>query len=356
MRKVISGRYLWLPDCGGTGTKRRPYVRNICFLLLFFLSAGSVSAMDAPGMTAISVADAKGGRDLALSLWYPASGGSAQVVGGNAVFLGPKAAPGAVADAGPFPLVLLSHGGVRSSPDSGAWLGSALARSGHIVVEVNAPRPKSARAGAEEIWRRPQDLARALEAVLGDSNWAPRIDRTRISAVGFALGGTAALMASGRRIDPEAFQRSCTDTTGPDCAWYAAGGVALETLDRAPLDRAYRIPGLSAVVAIAPEYRDVFSSEDATIAVPALVIALGATGAARDGLASPVGRGGDVRLVTLPEAGPFDAFPLCTPKGAKILSHEGGDPALCATSAQARGAVHAAIADRIRAFLAQEAK
>ncbi|WP_425089532.1 alpha/beta hydrolase family protein [Stappia sp.] len=331
-------------------------MRPLVLILLFFLSAGPVRAMDAPGMAVLPVADAKGGRDLALSLWYPAHGGSAQVVGGNAVFLGQKAAPGAAAGEGPFPLVLLSHGGVRSSPDSGAWLAAALAGSGHIVVEVNAPRPTSARAGADEIWRRPQDLARALAAVLGDPQWARRIDRSRISAVGFALGGTAALVASGRRIDPDAFRRSCTDMTGPDCGWYAAGGIALETLDRAPLERAYRIPGLSAVVAIAPEYPDVVANEGEASTVPSLVIALGANGEAEARLAPLAGHDGTARLVTLAKAGPFDAFPLCAPAGAKILSEDGGDPALCGTAPQARGDIHAEIADRIRAFLAQTVK
>lgn len=331
-------------------------MRHVFLLLLFFLSAGSVRAMDAPGMAVMPVADQKGGRDLALSLWYPASGGSPQIVGGNAVFLGPTAVPGAAADAGPFPLVLLSHGGLRSSPDSGAWLAAGLARSGHVVVEVNAPRVKSARAGAEEIWRRPQDLARALDAVLGDPHWASRIDRTRISAVGFALGGTAALAVAGRQLDADAFQQSCTDMSGPDCGWYATGGVALETLGRAPLERSYRLPEVSAVVAIAPEYPDVVSSEGEATPVSSLVIALGANGEAEARLAPLAGRDGASRLVTLAGAGPFDAFPPCTPAGAEILSQDGGDPALCATSAQARAGIHAEIADRIRAFLAQAAK
>ena len=331
-------------------------MRHLVLLLLFFLSVGPVRAMDAPGMAVLPVADAKGGRDLALSLWYPARGGSAQVVGGNAVFLGQKAAPDAAAGEGPFPLVLLSHGGVRSSPDSGAWLAAALAGSGHIVAEVNAPRPAGPRAGADEIWRRPQDLARALAAVLGDPQWAGRIDRTRISAVGFALGGTAALAVGGWQFDADAVRRACADGAGPDCAWFAAGGVALETLDPAPLERSYRLPEVSAVVAIAPEYADAVLREGEGSPVPLLTIALGATGEGEVHLAPLVGDDGTNRLVTFSEAGPFDAFPACTPAGAKILSEDGGDPALCGTSAQARGDIHAAIIERIRAFLAQAAK
>ncbi|SDU36080.1 hypothetical protein [Stappia sp. ES.058] len=331
-------------------------MRYLCLLLLVFLPFGSVNAMDAPGMAVIPVADPQGARDLSLTLWYPAHRGSPRAVTGNAVFLGPHAVPGAEPDPGPFPLVLLSHGGIRSSPDSGAWLGAMLAVAGHVVVEVNAPWPKSARAGADEIWRRPEDMKRAMEAVLGDPRWAGRIDRARISAVGFALGGTAALALSGHRFDPDAVMRSCSDTSGPECAWYAAGGVALETLARAPLARSYQFPGLFAAVAIAPEYSDVLSRYGATRAAPSLVIALGETDEGRDASARLAGNGGNVRLVTLAKADPFDAFPLCTPAGPEILLQEGGDPALCGRSAQVRRTVHAALVERILSFLANPGK
>jgi predicted dienelactone hydrolase len=336
--------------------KRLRRVQYLCLLLFVFLSAGSASAANAPGMATMSVAQTEGARELSLTVWYPARGGTAESLAGNAVFLGPEGVPGGEAAAGPFPLVLLSHGGLRSSPDSGAWLAAGLARSGHVVVEVNAPRVKSPRAGAEEIWRRPQDLARALAAVLGDPEWAPRIDRTRISAVGFALGGTAALAVGGWQFDVNAVRRACAEGAGPDCAWFAAGGVALETLDPAPLERSYRLPEVSAVVAIAPEYAEAVSSAGEGSPVPSLTIALGATGVEEARLAPLVGDDGTNRLVALAEAGPFDAFPLCTPAGARILSQDGGDPALCGTSAQARGDSHNAMIELIGAYLEKAAK
>ncbi|WP_349358289.1 hypothetical protein [Stappia sp.] len=331
-------------------------MRPFFLIILFLLSGGAVGATNVPGMVALSVAGSSDARGLSLTVWYPARGGAVQNLAGNAVFLGPQAVPGGAVAAGPFPLVLLSHGGVRSRPDSGAWLAAGLARSGHVVVEVNAPRVKSPRAGAEEIWRRPEHLARALAAVLGDPEWAPRIDRTRISAVGFALGGTAALAVGGWRFDADAVRRSCADGAGPDCGWLAAGGILLESLDRAPLERSYRLPEISAVVAIAPEYAEAVLDAGEDNPVPSLVIALGATGEGEAHFAQPVGDDDTARLVTLAEAGPLDAFPLCTPAGAKILSEDGGDPALCGTSAQTRGDSHNAMIERIGAFLAQVEK
>ncbi|WP_419408576.1 hypothetical protein [Primorskyibacter sp. 2E107] len=57
-------------------------------------------------------------------------------------------------------------------------------------------------------------------------------------------------------------------------------------------------------------------------------------------------------LVELGGAGPgFDAFGVCTEAGPTILSEDGGDPALCGASAEARIAAHRTIAQRIIAFL-----
>ncbi|MGL4557997.1 MAG: alpha/beta hydrolase family protein, partial [Afipia sp.] len=113
---------------------------------------------------------------------------------------------------GQFPLILVSHGGLRSAEDSGAWLSSALARSGRIVVEVNGPRPGTGAEAVNEIWRRAHQLSRALDAILSDPEWADHIDPDDVSVVGFALGGTAALEVAGAEISvPAAARRSGCD-------------------------------------------------------------------------------------------------------------------------------------------------
>lgn len=59
--------------------------------------------------------------------------------------------------------------------------------------------------------------------MLADRVWNGRIDPNRISVVGFALGGTAALSVAGAKLDAERYVQSCTadgSTEGPDCGWY----------------------------------------------------------------------------------------------------------------------------------------
>ena len=70
------------------------------------------------------------------------------------------------------------------------WLSSRLAARGAIVLAVNHPGTTSGDSSPRRTTRlapRAADLGAALEAVLGDPQFAPHIDRERISAVGFSL-------------------------------------------------------------------------------------------------------------------------------------------------------------------------
>ena len=75
-------------------------------------------------------------RALHVTLWYPAQPTATTTIGGNAVFVGFEAAPGAAPDAGKHRLVLLSHG-------YGGWdthmsqLGEVLASHGYVVAAID---------------------------------------------------------------------------------------------------------------------------------------------------------------------------------------------------------------------------
>lgn len=284
---------------------------------------------------------------LSLSVWYPAEdGGSLENVGGNAVFAGQPTYRDATMAPGPYPLVLLSHGGLRSVADSGAWLSGRLAEEGFVVVEVNGPRPDGAVGAVDEIWRRPQDVSLALDRILQDLTLSAVIDATRIAVVGHALGGTAALALIGGRLDADAFASACAaEADGPDCAWYAAQDVSLADVDREMLEHGHRDTRISAAIAIDPEYAGVFLAPSLT------------------------DHGADIRVIWLsapdrPEfvdtglpqavienATVYDAFGLCTPKGKYILAEDGGDVSLCDADAAERAHIHDEIAERLGAAL-----
>lgn len=314
-------------------------------LVLTLVCATPVLADSSVGVASLDAGDRS--RPVSLTFWYPAEGGTPENVGGNAVFLGTPAGRDAPMRTGRFPLALVSHGGLRSAPDSGAWLGAALAQAGFVAVEVNGPPPRTGQEAVNEIWRRPQDVSRALDAVLVDPAWSVHVEPTRISVVGFALGGTAALALAGGGFEAQSYGQSCdAGATGPDCAWFAAQDVALDAVEPAQLAALRRDPRIGAAVAIEPEYLDVFGSGLPELAVPTLRLVLAGEGGAQEASES-VG----LAQAVVPDASAFDAFPVCTPAGAAILAEEGGDPALCGASAQARRAAQAAISGRVVSFL-----
>ena len=323
-----------------------------CFLALALAWASPCLAQETLGVTTLHAFSGDQSRPLSLSVWYPAKGGTPVTVGGNAVFTGVTAGRDAPLPGGLLPLVLVSHGGLRSAADSGAWLSAALARSGAIAVEVNGPRPRVAAKAVNEIWRRPEDVHHALDALLGNPRWSAHIDRTRIAVVGFALGGTAALALAGGDFDPRAFAQSCDGPGGgPDCAWYAAQRVSLDTVDRAQLATPRRDPRITAAIAIDPEYMGVFAPGSlAAIADPVLLVTLG-----KDGVSGAAIANDGLQRASIAEATRFDAFPVCTPGGAAILAKGGGEAGLCGAPAADRTRAHAAIVARVVGFLSGRA-
>lgn len=289
-------------------------------------------------------------RPLSLSIWYPSDEQASGTIGGNPVFEGASAAPDAPFPEGAFPLVVVSHGGLRSATDSGAWLSASIARAGYVVVEVNAPRPDNADIALNEIWRRPQDIRRTIDLMLTDETWGPRIDGSKVSVAGFALGATAALSVAGVDMDAARYMRSCaadSTTKGPDCGWYTAQGVDLSETNPESLAGLARDPRVTSVIAINPEYLAALSGFPADVSMLWI------------GLGNPDYASGDnqiTKATIIPEASIFDAFATCTATGPSILIEEDGDASLCGVSPEMRQTIHQEISEATISFLNGDAE
>lgn len=307
-----------------------------CLAILSFYLVWTCYAV-ADGTVGVRTLMIEGERPLSLTLWYPAEGGTAQTVGGNAVFEGVQGVFDAPLPDALLPVVLVSHGGLRSATDSGAWLSSALARTGYLAIEVNAPRPANATQAINEVWQRPRDIVRALDAISAAPIWRDVADMTAVSAVGFALGGTAVLSIAGGTLSLEQVMTSCTGPTkGPDCAWFAAQGVGLDSMDVDALAGLRGDQRIKTVIALSPEYLSAFGHPVPSMSAVAHVLTFGQ-------------KDGPFAALT-----PFDAFGVCTPKGPAILAEDGGPPALCGASAQGRSAAHDVVLQRIHPLLSDK--
>lgn len=164
---------------------------------------------------------------LAMTLWYPAdtediakidySYGINMFGPGGSLALSSYhglATPAASFDvtAGPYPLVILSHG-FAITRSSYAWLAEHLASNGMVVV---APQHyESLDPGG--LWRstveRPSDVLSVLSwvdsRVDGDSEFHQLIDNQSIAIVGHSYGGYTALAGAGARLDTATFEQTC---------------------------------------------------------------------------------------------------------------------------------------------------
>jgi predicted dienelactone hydrolase len=276
----------------------------------------------------------------------------------NAVFEGAAGQQDAPVADGAFPTVLVSHGGLRAAPNLSGWIARRLAERGFLVVAVQGPKlgPKDARKAVAELWERPADLSAALTALADSAEWSKHLDRERVAAVGFFLGGTAALSLAGGRLDAEIFKQACRgEAKSVDCAWFEASGVDLGSIDADAIARSNLDPRIATAIAVDPEYASSFAHESlAAIEIPVAVINLGWPGsirpafdAAQLGSASP-----RITYAPLPGATRFSAFSPCKPKGAAILAEDGGDDAICrGETAEQRADMHDELAALIAVYL-----
>src|SRR5262249_47317451 len=102
----------------------------LTFLALAAIAApvSRVDAADRVGVRTLSVPAPERGTDIAVTVWYPAGPGGRPVnVGDSVVFEGTPALQDAPIANGSFPIILLSHGGLRAAPNLDGWIAARLA-------------------------------------------------------------------------------------------------------------------------------------------------------------------------------------------------------------------------------------
>lgn len=329
--------------------------------------------LSVPGNTALR--GNTSGR-LNVVVWYPAPAGTPVrpiEVGppGQPYFVEGEGALDAPLESAParLPFVVVSHGTGGTAMDI-SWLCASLAAHGYVVASVDHPGNNALEeptvAGATLWWMRADDLSRVIDGVLATPEFGPRIDRSRIGAAGFSLGGYTVLVMAGARGDARLLGPYCAQNPStPVCSGEAtptvpnltARATALAASD--PQYRAaaaangdsHRDARVRAVFAIAPALGPATIEESlATIDVPvALVAGFGdpilpvADNVIRVALAIP-----DAQLTLWPKpVGHYTFLTDCTPAGAAKFAP------ICLDAGPARVAVHRATAALAVSFFAR---
>jgi predicted dienelactone hydrolase len=236
----------------------------------------------------------RGSDDRALSavIWYPADATADEqdlLIGDPPLFSAGRAAKDATLAPSfdTYPLIALSHGTGGSAVQMG-WLGTYLAVRGYIVVAVNHPGNNGATGytpqGFVEGWERARDIKTAIDDMLADPRFGPKIDRDRIGAAGFSYGGYTMMELAGATTDAKALlawceapehHKACSPPEMPDML------DKFEAMKQQPdvqqsiahAGDSYRDPRIKAVFAVAPAVARAFHPESlAQIKIPVEIV------------------------------------------------------------------------------------
>ena len=316
----------------------RTTLRGVAFILVT-IGLGWVNCVNAErvGMREVTIANPERETSVLALVWYPtAADESPALIGDNAVFRGTPAQRDAPVADGRFPLIVIAHGGFRSSPNSANWLASVLASKGYIVAVVIPPKipigPVS-QAILSEFWLRPSDLSFTITTIAADAIFGSRTAIDQVGAVGFFLGGYSTLALTGARVDTNAFMTLCQgEQRGFDCDWFEKGGVNVQQVDVDQLGQSHLDQRLKVAVVVDPEWTHLLTSSSlGSVDVPVHIINVGSWGETNSPLnastiAANIPR---ARYTTISQAGKYSAFAECKPKGGAILQEEGDDASLC---------------------------
>jgi predicted dienelactone hydrolase len=350
-------------------------------MLLEFLSivtlayAAPVQASENVGVRQIAVAAPERGKDLSVTIWYPAeAGGEPTVVGDNRIFKGEPAFKDAAPAKGRFPLVLLSHGS-GSRIEGMTWLATSLVNAGFVVAGPNHPGTTSGDstpADTPKIWERTQDLSAIIDALTASAQWRDVIDPDRIGIVGFSLGGSTAMEIAGARANLEAYARYCDHYKKWDCAWFAGGRgyvddkpvkvdkVDLRKIDRTRFEQSNLDRRIKTAVLVDPGLAQVYDAQSLKeIAIPMHFINLGSEGEIPDAvisdkLASLTPKG---TYATVKDANHFSFLPECKEGSAEFLKSVGEvDPICDDAGSRSRADIHAELTGVVLNVLRRDLK
>ena len=334
-----------------------PHALRVAIVLAFSAIANVQAAPYEPAVHITELTDESRDRTMEVWVWGPAQPtGSASLVGGNSVFEPVAGRSGRNFAPGSHPMLVFFHG-TSGNTRSIAWLSSALAAHGYIVVSANHPGSASLQVSQESImqtWLQAEDGRFLIDALLASKEFAPSIDVERIGSIGFSLGGYSSLAIAGARLEIRKLQEFCRISPEEETCKLFPDALYGPPVAGQPQNRDVSDPRIRIAVSLAPGFVPALTPDSmAAIDVPVLVVAgtqdemLPAERHARR-LAGQFVLGD---YVELSYASHFSFLGLCTSGALEILREENAE-FLCHDPAEStRQAVHDRVVRLIADFL-----
>lgn len=335
-------------------------------LLLICVTTSALADTNALGFQSITLPDPHNERPLEMVVWYPSTSTAApELIADDVVFVGASAVRNAPPTAGEHPLVVLSHG-YRGNWGNQTWLASALAQHGYIVAAVNHPGTTTHDrnpTAAAQLWQRPIDLHRAIEAVATQPEKFGAVSKRQIAVVGHSLGGWTAMEIAGARFDPDLFASDCkVHPELASCIHYKTISPASTSELKEGLAGDLRDIRVTAVVSLDLGFSRGFTDTSlANLPVPTLVIAAGVPSVELPAelesadLAKRLPQA-STRYVKISDASHFTFLQMCKPGAVALLEEDvPGDGIICGDgeNVRPREVIQQQVTTQISEFLQQ---
>ncbi|MBB3655125.1 putative dienelactone hydrolase [Rhizobium sp. BK650] len=251
-------------------------MQRLAFIFFFVLLLAS-AAQAATGFRETTLPGNNTDRPVHVSIWYPTvSDATPILLGETPASVGQPVIRDAEPTTGPHPLVVLSHG-YGGSWRNLAWLAVELVNVGYVVAAPDHPGTTTfdmRKPDAVELWKRPNDISRTIDALLGNSDLTGGVASDRIAAIGHSLGGWTVIELAGGRFDAAKVTTNCAAEFSPIyCKIFEALGIGRDASSNTALAADLSDPRIGAVVTLdLGPGRGLTPESLATIHIPVLVL------------------------------------------------------------------------------------
>ncbi|MBB3462177.1 alpha/beta hydrolase family protein [Rhizobium sp. BK377] len=344
-----------------------PRLAFILPLLLLLVSAAHAGT----GFRETTLSGKSVDRPMHVSIWYPtASDATPVLLGETPAFIGQPVIKNAEPVAGSHSLVVLSHG-YGGSWRNLAWLAADLVDAGYVVAAPDHPGTTTfdmRKPDAVELWKRPGDLSRVIDALLDNPDLSGGVASDRIAAIGHSLGGWTVVELAGGRFDAAKVAKNCLAEFSPIyCKIFEALGIGRDAASNAAMAANLGDARIRAVVTLdLGPGRGLTPASLAAIHVPIMVLGAAAdvdadTATKADIAATNMDSGYVARYLPsatttyslVPGSLHFSFMQPCKPGAAQLIEKEApGESIVCRDGTGAdREVIHRQVASMVTDFL-----
>ncbi len=321
------------------------FVMNKKTLLLLFFISTALFANSKVGFSTFDVYSKHRNSNIKSMVFYPSVDNEEFILGQHKLFVSQSVALNGALKNGKYPLIFLSHGGLRSASNQIDWLAKALVQKGFIVLLTRSKLDK--KTAFYEPWLRANDIFISFEKLKENEKFKDSIDYENINSVGFLLGATSLALSSSSKLNYVEYKNQCLNTQSLDCTWYKENGIDLEVFDKSFIkDIKVSLPSKKAIL-FDMEYSNMFDKNG----LENSIIGFSFINLSNQKVLDNSHFKDSFTYEKIEDSNVFSSFSLCTKKGKMILKGIKEKPNLCYEDKVSKEQIHKKIIDKILNYL-----